>query len=110
MSDTQTQKPKLVLVQASLAPSSGAAMPQASAGILRERQRAYSKVLKSSSRVQSYDPVELVSFSHQSMSPQQQILEGLNQNLNTLKDLQGRLRFMISEVEGLVMESQSSRL
>ncbi len=105
MSDSTIQRPKLVLVQPASLTVSESPAPELSAA-LRARHIAYSNILKSSSHVQSYDPVELVSLSKSTSPHQQLILEGLNQNLNHLKHLQGRLRFMISEVEGLVLESR----
>ncbi len=109
---TTIQRPKLVLVQAALPASAPAfvpaPIPSPSTPALRARQLAYSQIIKSGAKVQTYQPQALTALSETAFPQQQQLVQELSQNLSALKALQGRLRFMISEVEQLAIQDDSS--
>ena len=115
-SKEKNQKPRLVVVSSNF----GAEKPVVTSSIVA-KHLAYSQVIKSEDlksnpvsavKIDQYLPSEVVgkraavlpAAARSTTSQSRLALDGLKQNLNTLNDLQARLRFMLTELEALIQK------
>ena len=82
----------------------------------RVKPNPYSRVIKAEDlrspektkvQVKEYTPIERKIESFSAPTLPQVGLDGLNKNLKTLADLQGRFKFLLEELEELVTEEES---